>query len=436
MSILHSQLAIFGAVDELVVEARKGNRGSIDQAVLATAEKLLPNSTGFGEAGWYRELEQFFNREGIRNPARTRVVFPDLDAATKELTNVPEPATGSDKGSSEMATTFAAVTGPTGDGPGEPAGIAPIRDPDKPGGFEDQTLYNSAKDPVLARAGYAAFVLLKLGKLVGWDQLPRDLTTPLTQVLRTSLRSFTSADKIIATADEIVAQVENINSRQQWADFVGGRVSALFAGESKPCFGTLQEINGQYCSTVVTDTTDPDLSVNDIERIVDPINWSICSKFFCTMKQNVPNRNLGRWSRVRETVGAECSEYGLTTDLIFYKVRQKDGGIYLNYDIDPERTDPGYVEVDNGYIWISPLTANKPELKGVRIRTSKQEHVNGLSPCATAALACLMGWADAGKDMLAGTAHRLIQVQQQGGTLGPLKKFYTSIEFDPAEQEV
>ena len=126
MSILHSQLAIFGAVDELVVEARKGNRGSIDQAVLATAEKLLPNSTGFGEAGWYRELEQFFNREGIRNPARTRVVFPDLDAATKELTNVPEPATGSDKGSSEVATTFAAVTGPTGDGPSEPAGIAPI----------------------------------------------------------------------------------------------------------------------------------------------------------------------------------------------------------------------------------------------------------------------------------------------------------------------
>ena len=76
MSILHSQLAIFGAVDELVVEARKGNRGSIDQAVLATAEKLLPNSTGFGEAGWYRELDQFFDPQGIRNPAELEWSFP------------------------------------------------------------------------------------------------------------------------------------------------------------------------------------------------------------------------------------------------------------------------------------------------------------------------------------------------------------------------
>ena len=59
-----------------LIEARKGNRGSIDQKVLTAAAKLLPNSTGFGEAGWYRELEQFFNREGIRNPAEPRVVFP------------------------------------------------------------------------------------------------------------------------------------------------------------------------------------------------------------------------------------------------------------------------------------------------------------------------------------------------------------------------
>ena len=183
-------------------------------------------------------------------------------------------------------------------------------------------------------------------------------------------------DRSHVSAGEIVAQVEKINSRQQWADFVGGKVSPLFAGESKPCFGTLQEINGQYCSTVVTDTTDPDLSVNDIERIVDPINWSICSKFFCTMKQNVPNRNLGRWSRVRETVGAECSEYGLTTDLIFYKVRQKDGGIYLNYDIDP------IVSVGGGSV--SVVGSNLTSYHGTGIGQSGGGHLTIASSSVTA----------------------------------------------------
>ena len=85
----------------------------------------------------------------------------------------------------------------------------------------------------------------------------------------------------------------------------------------------------------------------------------------------------------------------------------------MNYDIDPagtpRRSGPGYVLVDNGYILVSPLPEKGPTEKGVRIRTSKQEHVQGLSPCATAALACLMGWADAGRDMLAGTAHKLIK---------------------------
>ena len=74
MSILHSQLAIFGAIDELVIEARKGNRGEADQKVLTAAAQLLPNSTGFGQAGWYRQLEGFLNTPGIRNEIRTRVL--------------------------------------------------------------------------------------------------------------------------------------------------------------------------------------------------------------------------------------------------------------------------------------------------------------------------------------------------------------------------
>lgn len=117
-----------------------------------------------------------------------------------------------------------------------------------------------------------------------------------------------------------------------------------------------------------------------------------------------------------------------------FTVRQANGSIFMNYDIDPQRNDPGYVEVDNGYIFISPDNdQNEPHTEGVRIRTSKQEHVNGLSPCATAALACLMGWADAGREMLAGTAQKIIEAKQNGLPLPKLKKFYPSNECDPGE---
>jgi hypothetical protein len=409
MSILHSQLAIYGAIDDLVLQAREGKNGTTDRAVLAAAAKLLPNSTGFGEAGWYRELEQFINRKRVR-VADSPLTFPGLGDATAELIKVP------------------AMSGHE---------LEHVRDPNGTGGFEAQTAYNFTYDPVLARAGYGAFALLKLGQIAGWDKLDKKLSDDLRAVLSVAVRSFDplADDKGVGKTDDIMANIDKVNTRQDWTTRVEAAVSRRFAADSKPCFGTLEEINGKYCSTVVTDTPDPGLSVVDIEEIVDPMNWSICSKFFCKMSQNKPNRNSTNWSRVREEIGAECGKYHLTTDLIFYKVRQLDGSIFINYDIDPDRKDPGYVEVDNGYIYVSPDNdQNDPKKKGVRIRTSKQEHVNGLSPCATAALACLMGWADAGKEMLAGTARKIIEAHQMGRPTPKLKAFYPSDQFDPGEQ--
>ena len=432
MSILHNQLAIYGAIDAMVLEARKGNRGAADQELLKTAAKLMPNTTGIGQAGWYRELEDFFNRDGIRNQDRThRILFPALDTATQELNAVIPP---------ERSRESFALPGESGTADTSVASVSSVgvhRDASAPGGFENQTLYDPANDPVLGRAGYGAFVFLKLSSIINWDNDYQPLEDSLKGVLATSVRSFTDAslDQAADMTDKILIDLQDADSRQAWTAYVSANVNTLYGDDSKPCFGTLQEIDGRYCSTVVTSTPVDDLSVYDIERIIDPINWSICSKFFCTMQQRTPNRNSNSWSKVRETVGAECAEYGLTTDLIFYKVRQDDGSIFMNYDIDPARDDPGYVKVDNGYIWVSPETPGEPTTKGALIRTSKQEHVDGLSPCATAALACLMGWADAGKDMIAGTARRLIEANENGTDLGTLKKFYPSDEFDPNEQD-
>ena len=437
MSILHSQLAIFGAIDELVVEARKGNRGADDQKVLRAAARWLPNSTGFGEAGWYRELTQFLGTPGIRNENRRGLfTFPSLEDATGELSRVPPPATtpaGSDRdvdATSDRSQTSAV------------APAATSRNPDSAGGFEDQALYDSANDPALARASYGACVLHQLQQIVGADR-----SNDLHGVVDVAIRAFHPdlGEDFVRTSAGNLLEGGGVNSRAEWVDFVtkGLNLGASFAANSLPCFGSLQEKDGRYCSTVVTNSFDADLSVADIERVVEPVNWNICSKFFCEMNYGDPKRNTAGWSRLSETIGAECQEYGLTTDLVFYKVRREDdNSIFINYDIDPGRDpndpdsrDRGYVEVDSGYIWVSPENADHdPAAPGVRIRTSKQEHVNGLSPCATAALACLMGWADAGREMLAGTARRLIKAEQQNKGFPNLKPFYpSSAQDDPWE---
>jgi hypothetical protein len=437
MSILHSQLAIFGAIDEMVLEARKGNRGADDQKVLKTAARLLPNSTGFGQAGWYRELTQFLGAPGIRNENRRGLfTFPSLDDATGELARVPPPeTTPTGSGGDADTTSDRSQTSPV-------AGADTSRNPDSAGGFEHQTLYDSANDPALARASYGAWVLQQLQQIGGADR-----SNDLHGVVNVAIRAFHPdlGEDFVRTSAGNLLDRGDIATRGEWVDFVtkGLQLGAPFAASSLPCFGSLHEIDGKYCSTVVTNSFDPELSVADIERVVEPVNWSICSKFFCGMAYGDPTRNTAGWSRLSETIGAECQEYGLTTDLVFYKVRREDdNSIFINYDIDPGRDlngpdsrDRGYVEVDSGYIWVSPENAdNDPAAPGVRIRTSKQEHVNGLSPCATAALACLMGWADAGREMLAGTARRLIKAEQQNTGFPKLKPFYpSSAKDDPWE---
>jgi hypothetical protein len=220
------------------------------------------------------------------------------------------------------------------------------------------------------------------------------------------------------TVRSLLNEAKRIKSRQQWHTFAAKKVSGKFADQSLPCFGTLEADGDQYCSTLYTNATDDDLSVNDIKRIVDPRNWSLCCKFFCTVvAQNKPYAKHG-WSRILETIGPECSEWCLHTALIFYYGRDDNGGIFVNYDLDTNRQgDSGMVEVDNGYIWVTPLNGTDPSKKGVRIRTSKQERVQGLSPTATSALGCLLGWGDAANELLSGTAQMVLDGKIPGAKL-------------------
>lgn len=355
MSKLHSQLALFGAIDREVSAAKERLREGVDPDEAAVAAgvidmvgKFLPGTTGYGQHGWYAELTRYLNAPPVAR-GRNRVMFPDLAEALAELR-----------------------------------------------GTENQ---QDDRDPVLARAAYAAIILKKIYSATGRGGTEED--DEVFSIVGPALRSWTKPDEGDPTR-ALEEAIPDINTRQTWLVYAAKTVGKQFAERAMSCFGTLKKVDGQYCAFITTDTTDDELTVADIAKIVEPINWHECCTFFCHMTAQKGPHDKNGATRVSERISAECKEYFLDTALVFWKAKQPDGSIYINYDIDSERdNDTGLVEVDSGYIWITPIP-DQPT--GIRIRTSKLERVSGLSPTATAALACLLGWGSQAHEMLAGTA--------------------------------
>ena len=251
-----------------------------------------------------------------------------------------------------------------------------------------------------------------------------------------------------AKVEAFVGRLEEMVDRDSFVRIAGEQISPHFAERAKPCFGTLEDSGGEYCSTLYTDSEDDDLTVDDIKTIIHPLNWDLCCpSFFHKMTQQTPGEfTADGWYRIIESISAEPDEYLLQTALVFSLEERKDkdgndAGIIINYKLDTNRSgedfSAGIVEIDNGYLWVTP-THKGPGGTGVRIRTSKEERVNGLSPTATAALGCLLGWSDAGKEMLAGTARKAMNSKLelpvgralQGWPSSALK--LTPVDHDPA----
>ena len=395
LNLLQSQLAFYGAIDDAVVHAQQGGGENSDQ-VLSTVEAMLPGTTGFGQAGWYRELEDFANRPGVRT-SDVPVTFPSL---TDSLAYLAAPTAAS-----REQVAVAAFQG----------NLNPERE--KLAEHVSGSYFPDG-DPVLARCAYAAMVLEQITQLGGLPPILTSQQDAPTQIMANAINAWGGSTKKLTDhavksnkrVQRLLTQAGAVHSRDDWHSLAAKEVSKKFADQSLPCFGTLVDVNGQYCSTIYTDATDDTLSVDDIEKIIDPTNWSLCCKFFCNVAAQAPPYTPRGWSRILETIGPDCSEWCLKTALVFYYGSDSNNGsIFVNYDLDPNRQDDsGIVEVDNGYIWITPKDGTDPSQSGVQIRTSKQERVQGLSPTATSALGCLLGWGDAAYELLGGTAKKIL----------------------------
>lgn len=399
MTKLHAQMALFGAIDDIV-------RHTDDVEIVATVERFMPGLTGYGKRGWFGELKEFLAKPELApqgstpdsepRPRAPQDMFPTLSAAIEEIGEgqpAPQPP-------------------PQTDPPSPPPPPPPA--PEPPPVDDTQTPAD------VARTLLAATVLSKVHDKLLEDRssipaidFPETLD-PLSTLLPQNIRSLPSGSEEIPGMEPIpgdpMLAVRNylVNSDGQdqfhtrLAFLAGSGVIEKAVADAKPlCTGGLRKVDGQYCSVLTTDHQEPDLKVADIKRIMEPHNWpELCPSFFRKMESQNPGMTRG-WTRVLEVVSADPDLWELRTALRYWKGETTPGGgFYINYDLDTVRTGDGMmVQIDAGYLLITPLDPANPDA-GVRIRTSKQVRIRGVSATAAAVLACFMGWGDVSTRML------------------------------------
>jgi hypothetical protein len=174
----------------------------------------------------------------------------------------------------------------------------------------------------------------------------------------------------------------------------------------KLCDSALVVVDGLRCAVIDTNLTSKEISLNELKAIVNPFNWNEnYPAFFLKMAPfRDPFRSDG-WRRVIETVGfGELDSLDITTALK-YHTTERELEASLDYDLDDPTPGPGdgQVLVDRGYInmW---ATTDDPDLPGVRVRTRKVIHIDGLSPYAQTRWVCLTGYGTASSEFLFGPA--------------------------------
>ncbi|MCW2690426.1 MAG: hypothetical protein JWR37_5316, partial [Mycobacterium sp.] len=215
-------VALFGEIDRAVIDADKKDTPA-NAAIMTMVDNLLPNSTALGQHGWYRELEEFLNIPGVRRTDRL-FEFPSFEDAKKGLYRQPR------------------------------------EDYDVP----NEVPRDDDRHPALARAAYAVVVMEKIRRIKNEFRDPDapwiDQDPNLMSLLPGVVNPWPKVGKPIAgqaepgfyTAQEkaaaLEAVIDEIVDQETWLLKSGEAVGRQFALCAKPCFGTLEDSGGQYCS--------------------------------------------------------------------------------------------------------------------------------------------------------------------------------------------
>jgi len=350
MAIRQSVFALQGAISDGLAALRQSSLAPEQVDELRTAAWELTKLTGSaGERGWYDELFRYFNdhpSEGATEPVAPPTyddIHTDLEAADEVL-----PPTWAAR-----AVAAAYVLDRFSD-----AGVGPAR--------------NESRFLAPALAAAPAEDEESLGN--------RRVGTVEAQEL----------------AEQLKGNRPN-NQSDFWGNMRSMSGTLATSVASLAMTAGLRKVKREYCSVTTTTADWPTISFDKLRSVIEPENWSkFYDKFFCEMA--VVGKDEQGWTRIREAVSGECARYRLRTALKFWKA-EHGTGLFVNYDMDPRRegTDD-LVLVDNGYIWIKPLDPTKPNM-GVRVRTSKQLLISGMSATALTKLAESLGYATNASDM-------------------------------------
>jgi hypothetical protein len=197
-------------------------------------------------------------------------------------------------------------------------------------------------------------------------------------------------------------------AQQGWVDSL---VAAMPLCEAKAKW-----VRGHLCVVLTTEFSDSDVSLDEVKNVMDPLNWAKCLPFFCSMDR-YGDRADG-WSRVLEHVSTTCPIAGtpqMITPLKYLKGPvtgdpSAQSTAFIDYAIDDSpaqgETGDGRMVVDEGFIRMTS-TVSASGSPGVRVRTKKVAGFRNLAYFPAALLACVMGYAFAGEDMvLIGIANR------------------------------
>jgi hypothetical protein len=359
---LQALLALYGALDQAVI------RGG--PAVEATVERYLPGSTG-ANVGWYDELLGFL-AAGTNVSSRTAEeppAPPNLSDALTILQNQRD-------------------------------GLGAARPP--------------LTELQLSRMVYALGALSQLPD----DYLPPEWETSFSDTLAIAgPLEAVQAYKFGGTppgGDDLLALLQSqFRGRNDFTHVMKyaaqhGWVAQLVAAMPQ-CETKAKWVSGHLCVVVTTDFGNPQVSLDQLEDVIDPLNWAKCLPVFCDMEE-YPDRPDG-WSRVLEHWGIICPIPQMVTPIKYWKGQgttnppSSQPSAWVDYALDddpaPGEVGDGQMVVDQGFIRMTSTVGNAGAA-GVRVRTKKVAGFRNLAFFPAALFACVMGYGYEGLQMMFG----------------------------------
>lgn len=339
-------------------------------------DKFLPGSSA--NTGWYSELEKFLYGDNAKTTP------PDLYAALQRIADADEQASNEADGRRLNQVQKARLLFALGTVAHLNQFVPEASLPSLTNGDHIQTAKNA-----LAAVGPGSFDLQQRR-----EKADNDFDLFITNAKETfaSKRDFPGFRKTQGVVNELIGKETS---------------------ETALCDTSVISVRGIESVVVETVGRSDEVTLNNLKKIIHPLNWPQNSPdFFLSMAENGAELPQG-WHPVLEKVclipDLQIPGFEMTTPL---KYRTCDDPVnpseaHVDYDFDESRFDSGdhKVRVDRGFInMLATSPGGNPALPGVRVRTIKVVHIEGISPFLQERLVCVSGYGTFSSNFLFGPA--------------------------------